>query len=80
MRLRSGNRNASGGVPGGHSDTTAPRSLTSAHNDACCFGYGASGPLPTTANGRAIGMRERAAVGGTVDALGQTGHDGDATC
>ncbi len=55
MRLRSGNRNASGGVPGGHSETTAPRALTSAHSEACCLGYGASGPLPTTANGRASG-------------------------
>ena len=75
IRLRIGKRNASGGVPGGHSEITTPRSHTCAHSAACCFGYGTSGPLPTTA----IGLRrfdgECAAMGGAVDPLGQTGHD-----
>lgn len=38
MRLRNGNRKASGAVPGGHSETTAPRSATISHRSRCCDG------------------------------------------
>ena len=38
MRLRIGKRNGSGGVPGGHSDSSTPRVHTSAHNAACTRG------------------------------------------
>ena len=38
MRLRMGNRNGSGAVPGGHSDSSRPRSHTSAHSAALTFG------------------------------------------
>ena len=79
MRLRSGNRNGSGGVPGGHSDSSTPRSHTSAHSRAWTFGYGAVGPVADDGDRAARPARaERAAVGGAVDALGQPGHDGDA--
>ena len=52
MRLRSGKRNASGAVPGGHSESSTPRPQTASHSSACWRGYGVSGPLPTTATGR----------------------------
>ncbi len=77
MRLRSGKRNASGAVPGGHSESSTPRSQTAFHRSACWRGYGVSGPLPTTATGRPRSDREDATVGGAVDALRQARHHAD---
>ena len=56
MRLRIGNRNGSGAVPGGHSDNSTPRSPTAAHRPAWTRGYGRSSPLPTTPTGRPTGV------------------------
>ena len=48
MRFRSGKWKSSGGVPGGHSDTSSPLSATHRQMSPFCFGYGRSRPLPTT--------------------------------
>ena len=51
MRLRSGNRNASGPHPGGDSEMMTPHSATAFHNLACSRGYTTSRPVATTAIG-----------------------------
>ena len=53
IRLRKGNRNASGAQPGGDSDNTTPCSATEPHNVACSRGYTTSRPDATTAIGGA---------------------------
>ena len=79
MRLRIGNRNGSGAVPGGHSDSSRPRPHDLRPTaPALTRGYGTSGPLPTTADRPPAGDVQHAPVGGAVDALGQPGHDGHA--
>ena len=40
IRLRRGKRNASGAVPGGHSESSTPRSQTSSQSAALTLGYG----------------------------------------
>ena len=76
MRLRSGNRYASGGVPGGASDNSRPCSATARHRARCSRGYTTSRPEATTAIGRPppLGL-QRAAVRAAVDAPGETRHD-----
>ena len=51
MRLRSGNRNASGPHPGGDSEMMTPHSATALHNLVCSRGYTTSRPVATTAIG-----------------------------
>ena len=54
MRLRIGNRNGSGTVPGGHSDSSNPRSQTSAHSAACCAWVGHVGAVADDGDGAAV--------------------------
>ena len=54
MRLRIGNRNGSGAVPGGHSDSSSPRSQTSAHRRGVLTRVGHVGAVADDGDGAAV--------------------------